>query len=287
MPWSLHIMSGLCAMLALGCSGDEPCEGVECHAVGFDSPEGGEIRVEYVRTPTAEFSRGVAFFKASQTPESAPFLAIGAASEGLCNDLTLTPRWPTAPHEAATYLDVGALSITGGGRTFPLTKTENYTDFLGRVHGVAYHFMDTTTMISPSTLYDVVASGGAGVAAFQWPAALGVPEQFALGSPALPLTLAIPRGEDLVITWEDPLETIGQDVLGLVAFQDADGALTQICVTAEDLDGFTVPRDILAKIPEKGTLLRGHTTHVLREFPDGRRFDIIGTWCYATNYVAT
>jgi hypothetical protein len=281
------MMSWLGALLALGCGDEEPCEGAACHAVGFDSPEGGEIRVEYVRTPTAEFSRGIAFFKTSQTPESTPFLEIGAASASLCNDLTQTPRWPTAPHDAATYLDVGALSVTGGGRTIPLEKTENYTDFLGRVHGVAYHFMDTTTMISPATLYDVVASGGAEAEAMNWPAALGVPQQFALGSPALPLTLSIPRGEDFVITWEDPAETIAQDVLGLIAFQDAEGTLTQICVTAEDLDGFTVPRDFLAKIPAKGTLLRGHTTHVLKEFPDGRRFDVIGTWCYATPYIAT
>ena len=63
--------------------------------------------------------------------------------------------------------------------------------------------------------------------------------------------------------------------------------LLHLLCAAEDLDGFTVPQDLLARIPAKGTLLRGHTTHVLKEFPDGRRFDIIGTWCYATPYVAT
>jgi hypothetical protein len=30
--------------------------------------------------------------------------------------------------------------------------------------------------------------------------------------------------------------------------------------------------------------VRGHTTHQFREFPKGRRVDVIGTWCYATPY---
>lgn len=271
-----------------GCSDDvPPCEGAACHGgIGFESPEGGEIRVEYVRTPAAEFSRGIAFFKASQTPENTPFLVIKGAEEQVCNDLTETPRWPTAPLEAANYLDIGELSITGGGRTITMTKEKGYTDFLGRVHGVGYHFMDTTTMIAPATLYDVEASGSDAFAALSWKEALGVPQQFDLVAPDLPLSLTIPRGEDYVITWEDPTETIGQDVLGLIAFQDDTGALTQVCVTAEDLDGFSVPKDIIAKIPPAGTLLRGHTTHTLKEFPDGRRFDVIGTWCYATPFVA-
>lgn len=268
-----------------GCQEGPMCEGAACHPIGFESPEGGEIRIEYVRTPAAEFSRGVAFFKSAQTPESTPFLVIDEASKQVCNDLTEMPRWPTAPVKA-TYLDVGELSITGGGRTIALTKETDYTDFLGRVHGVAYHFMDSTTMIDPATLYDIDMAGSDESEAQSWAEALGVPQKFDLVSPDLPLSLTIPRGADFAITWQDPKETIGQPVLGLVAFQDEDGALTQVCVTAEDLDGFVVPKATIDKIPASGTLLRGHTTHTLKEFPDGRRFDVIGTWCYATPFVA-
>jgi hypothetical protein len=57
-----------------------------------------------------------------------------------------------------------------------------------------------------------------------------------------------------------------------------------LCLTSEAGSGFTVPKSVLAKIPTHGTLVRGQTTHQLREFPNGRRFDVIGTWCYATPY---
>ncbi|MBK8262954.1 MAG: hypothetical protein IPK80_16655 [Nannocystis sp.] len=283
MPTRSHA-AALVTLLLAACNGDDPCEGAACHGIGFDAPEGGEIRVEYVRTPVAEYSRGVAFFKSSQTPESTPFPVIKTASERVCNDLFAAPMWPTAPLEASRYLDVGELSVTGGGRTIPLTRSTDYTDFLGRTHAVAYHFLDSTTMIAPSALYDVVMTGSDESAAATWAAQLGVPAQFDLIAPQLPLTLQIPRDSDLAITWEQPPQTIGQAVLGLVAFQDEAGALSHLCVTEAADDGFTVPKDVLAAVPPRGTLLRGHTTHELREFPGGRRFDVIGTWCYATPY---
>lgn len=267
------------------CASHEPaCSGASCAALTFSSPEGGEIRVEYVGTPSGAVSRGIAFFKSAQTPEATPFPLIAPAGGGVCNDLAASPMWPTAAPARATEIDVGELSIIGGGKTFSFTKQTNYTDFLGRMHGVAYQFEDASSMVTPSTLSDVVMSGSAASPMARWAGQLGMPAAFKLIPPELPSSLVIPLGEDFSVTWEQPAQTIGQRVLGLVAFLDGNGTLTQLCLSYASGGGLAVPKDIVGKIPAKGTLVRGHTTHQLREFPPGRRVDVIGTWCYATPY---
>lgn len=251
--------------------------------LGFDWPEGGEIRVEYVKTADSELSRGIAFFKSDQTPEATLFPALALSAESVCNDLIATPMWPTAP-ATATFLDVGDLSITGGGKTFSFTKQTNWSDFLGRPLGIAYTLTDAATMVDPSTMYDVVLGGSSSVAPGTWPASLGVPAAFQLVPKDVPASIVIPAGQDLPITWEQAQQVIPQPVLGLVAFENGNGQLTTLCITRDVTSTFVVPKSTVSKLAATGTLIRGQTTHHLREYPQGRRIDLIGTWCYATPY---
>jgi hypothetical protein len=194
------------------CSSKSDCPNGHCTA-DFTWPEGGEIRVEFVGTPSGSLSRGIAFFKSAQTPELTPFPAVAPTGGGVCNDLSATPTWPTAP-ATFTEMDVGDLSITGGGETFAFTKQTHFTDFLGRTHDVAYAFQDAARMVTPSTLSDVVMTGSSVTSPATWFGALGMPADFQLVPAELPAHLVIPRGQDLAVAWQRPPQIIGQRVWG-------------------------------------------------------------------------
>jgi hypothetical protein len=264
------------------CSGKSDCPNGHCTA-DFTWPEGGEIRVEFVGTPSGSLSRGIAFFKSAQTPELTPFPAVAPTGGGVCNDLSATPTWPTAP-ATFTEMDVGDLSITGGGETFAFTKQTHFTDFLGRTHDVAYAFQDAARMVTPSTLSDVVMTGSSVTSPATWFGALGNARRL----PARPRRAPRAPRHPPRTGPRRRVATAAADHrttrLGLVAFLDGNGTLAQLCLSYESGNGFDVPKEVVAKIPPKGTLVRGHTTHQFREFPKGRRVDVIGTWCYATPY---
>jgi uncharacterized protein YaiE (UPF0345 family) len=276
--------------------------------LGPDSPEGGEVRLEYVDlTPEAGLderdtgTRVTAFFIRSMTPDHFP-----APAAGRCVDLSADQSWPTAQAEDADYIDVGEVTISGGPETLVVPEGTATADPLGRVHardGVAepWRFSfgtdDTETYITPDTSYTVTLGGSS-----EWPTqtftdALTMPADFDFIAPAAEAFELTPD-QPIEITWEVATTTSlgeGESVIGLVDVLVPGQGPVVACAQDPDTGSVTIPAELVNRVISfgaAGTIARQTVVHRRLELSNeddvkGRRLDLIGVWSHVTPWTAT
>jgi hypothetical protein len=276
----------------------------------FDADEGGEVRLEYVRFPSAPTAyaalRATAFFYKDAGPtEFHPFPNLNG-----CTDMTGATNWPIASAPAAekTYADPGSVIISGGPMVFEIPKAAGTADFLSRPHktnewrfrfgGTPGGANDGGTFLSDKTTYDVTLTGSADIEPTVFADVGYMPADYAITSHnTFPMTLDATA--DQTFTWSLPADTppAGFTVNSLVAITAPSGGPAFLCIEPQNDGSITVPAAMLAVAKAKyptGTagmaLARQTLTHVVHELmdgegnPTGKRIDFLTVWCYANGF---
>ena len=134
----------LAGFLLVGCGGeDDPgdCTGHGCQQNGldFESPEGGEIRLDHILLPDGGvLGRVHAHFISGQTPEAVPFGFVTTGCRPMLND-----GWPQKQGDNRQYVDTGEITLTGAGQplTLDLAPEDATTDPYGRDHDFGVTFI--------------------------------------------------------------------------------------------------------------------------------------------------
>ncbi len=269
---------------------------------GYDADEGGEVRVEYVRFGGGNAAARVTavLYDNPGTKRFFPFLNTNG-----CTDSSLKDTWPTAENPVAerTYLDPGKVLISGGPQVLDIPrKAVMGKDVPGRTHPANEWFQqfgggmanDAALYLPEKTKLDITFTGSAEMPGAFFDDAVYMPADFQVLVPPLSTTpFPIPAGTAQTFTWTTPAQEppMGYEIQSLVAFIGPNGPAV-ICVEPND-GSITVPANMIdiarAKAPNGGTLARQTLAHVVRELVDkngrtGKRFDILGIWCYATPF---
>jgi hypothetical protein len=273
--------------------------------VTLQSPEGGEVRFEYMEWPAnsgpvnnnTTATRVIAYFIKNQDPQWHPIPEIGQ-----CNSfLNGADMWPL--HQSATreYVDVGNVVLSGGPSDLqvPLGGTDGVgTDPLGRMHDHFYFYFgadDTDTYVTDNHAYNVVFTGSDEWPAQAFPNAIFMPHAYTPTNPAV-VDITLTAGTALNMTWPAATSNTppGVGVFSFVAFANATAGVTHLC-PAPDEGSFTVSAATVDEVlgsNTSGFFLRGTLTHQLVELKDGsgvsgRRIDMLGIYCFISNYTST
>jgi hypothetical protein len=298
--------------------GGDPCANLgphdpvpaECEQLGFNSPEGGEVRFEYMEWSKdcgdnadqpcgpdgrTTATRVVAYGMTNMEPQAYPMVTIGG-----CTNLAVKTTWPLAQGANRQYADTGALTLTGGPNTIDVPDADPANpDVLGRSHD-KYQFYfgadDTDQFVSENTNYTVNWAGSDTMPAQTFDNAIYMPGAYTLQDPGFQANIDIPNSGDFSMTWGDEgnseLAASGGTMLSLIAFAIPGVGLTHLCV-GPDTGEIVIPdatiKEAVALAGYAGTgfLLRGKLTHQLQELsdndgPTGRRLDMLGIYCYLT-----
>lgn len=259
--------------------------------VGLDSPYGGEIHVERIESGAGVFpplTHADAFFIRDQTPAISRM-----PTPGTCFDAKAEGLWPVAQAEEAEYIDVGSVTVSGGPQDLLLSQTEPGTDLLGRVHDIVYlHIVtDADQYVTADTDYTVEVSGSDAYPAGTY-GPIHVSGPITPVSPGPETTLiTIASGQPFTASLApDTSAPEGVVVQNFLIVQPPMGGADLVCLGENADDGeFTLSAEQVGAIPPAGNILRGHLTHRVVEFDDGkgasgRRLDLIGVNCLATPY---
>lgn len=289
---------------------------------GYDADEGGEIRVEYIKFPNATVGTRITAY-AFQDPGSVKFRQFVnlAGCTDVSTDANFAMYWPTGTNPVAerTYYDLGSVAVHNADTAIiapPVTAAGN--DLYGRPHPADVWYRrnvtgmsndGATTVTTEKTFYSVSFGGSDTFPGQTFTNAVYMPASFDLDAGGIPHGTGADGNSGGVLAantavtfkWSTPAEaTTEEPIYGLVGFI-AGGRPRVICVedNADATPGeITVPANFIdiarAAIPADGFggIARQTLHHVVRELkdsngPTGRRFDLVGVWCYAgTNYRA-
>jgi hypothetical protein len=270
--------------------------------VNFQSYEGGEVRLEYLKFPPgnnpADRARATAFFY--KGPKATyPLPDIPGCTKYGPNE---PARWPLAQAADREYLDVGEVIISGGPTPLSIAAGNvPGSDFLDREYTGPWRFSSLNDMgrtyISDNTVYDVTLTGSS-----EWPEqtfedVLFMPDYWPLVSPDETVTpVMLTENQPLTITYTPPTNSklpAGMRVDTLIAFTNINPP-SAICVE-EGIDGsITIPADIINHVIASNPasrILRQHVVHQLRELTNGtvhenRRIDFLSVWCFNYPYAS-
>lgn len=211
--------------------------------------EGGQIWIEHVEYAPSLVAEGepelqtrlTAFFYREWLP-----IAAGGSE---CIDMVLYPRTPIALPEGREYVDVGDVTITGGGSTFPLERIENGVDPLLRPpHNILYQLVEPENPERPlvgGAKYSIEVSGS---------------EEFDAIDPVVIAMLAHPISppgaalEDMALELESSHEiewtSDGDTFVPRVLLLRTDGSVVVVCSGRGGERGVTVTPEALAAFLE-------------------------------------
>ncbi|HJL42803.1 MAG TPA: hypothetical protein RMG48_15970 [Myxococcales bacterium LLY-WYZ-16_1] len=268
--------------------------------VGFTSPEGGEVRWEFM-----DFGGGVeavrltAFFKAAQDPDFIPFVP-----EGECTEITdSNPLWPLEPSDPSntTYYNVGNLRVGGmpqatevqpiiGGQPDPFFRSHDvyYFTFLSNIDLATG--MDTgidiSELIAPARTYNVEVEGNADYAPWRINAELRIPGRYPVPDAMDTANMEIQAGQDLPLPFNDEDDGFNDPVIPFVVIANSAQETTHVCLGNPDEDTVVVDAATTQNMPDEGFLLHATSIHRVVPLPDengedtDRRLDLLGLWCY-------
>jgi fibronectin-binding autotransporter adhesin len=178
---------------------------------------------------------------------------VSVIQSGSCQIYTATSTGTTSGGGTLTYLDAGAVSITGpsgsGLTNQALTKTNNSYS-LSAFEGSPIPIPGTTNFTLPAGTYTLNGGGGPDVGTFS--ASLNLASALTVTG-GLPST--VNRGSNLVLNWtggnaSDLVEIVGSASTTSGSGSTATTTSTQfICLTTAGQKTFTVPSSILSQLP--------------------------------------
>lgn len=273
---------------------EDDCLGPTC-PWGFDKPNGGEVRLEYIRLPNnVQMSRATAFFIKEQTPDNLP-----VPIAGTCVDFRDTDYFPLNQAENREYIDVGSsVTIRGPeGVTYNLARQEPGTnDFIQRTHDIFY----STLQLNPidtdplpdaffNATYDVelevetefseLLSGH-----------IFMPQRFEWIQPKDEGTVQFTANEDFPLAWQlkdHSADGFTNKEAALLAFalpQENAPPLPIAACFQRNVGEFTIPGDFLATLPENGLFLVGSLVDDPVLTSDGRLIHLVSQHCMARPY---
>lgn len=212
--------------------------------------QGGQIwieRAEYAPSlieegaPPARLRIGAFFF---QEPVMASFW------QSPCHDMVNAPRFPIGLPSDREYLDVGEVTISGSGTTFPVERFEGTVDFLGRPpHDIHYQLVMAEgkgdSILLGGVEYSISFSGSSGVES------LGPIELARLPQPISPAgstlsDLELTRGSNAALKWRSGEGAYASEPIPLVLLTRADGTVVVLCSGRSLDEGVVVTSEALA-----------------------------------------
>lgn len=270
------------SLLAAGCYDNgtkTDCVGLSCPS-GLFWPDGGEVRIQYIKLPDGTDWRIItAFFIGQQDPDALAPPALGrCAPEGYFDA------------NSRTYIEAGdSLTVNMGDREIvaPRVTGEDAVDFIGRVHDFAY--INETYEKAGDSFFNAkhYATTEAQVDFSDRLEGIYVPPQLTVLSPAAAGVVPIKRNQDLLIEWEEieppaPDVTTAAAILFINAGYQPGPPLT--CV-GPNTGSFLVPKETINSLPPEGGILQvGTASNQAILSPDERRIDMWGTNCTALLY---
>lgn len=264
--------------LLVGCyqeGNKEDCVGLSCPA-GFYWPDGGEVRIAYIALPDGSELRFVTvFFIDEQKPEYMEPPALGRCFEE-----------PSFDAEVRNYVDVGeSVTLTMGDFEIvaPRLLGEDTRDFIGRTHDIAY----LTETYEPTTP-DFFNQKHSATTAVEQPFSdrldqIYIPPKLDVLKPKGPGVIAVKRGQDLEIEWQEvtPPQP-GVMTAGVILFLREDQGLPPITCVGPNTGRFVVSADDVDNmLPEGGIMQVGTAANEAVLTDDGRIIHMWGTNCTA------
>ncbi|HEY4056431.1 MAG TPA: hypothetical protein VGM39_07470 [Kofleriaceae bacterium] len=216
-------------------------------AVTFNSDEGGEVRLEWIKFPNGNTgARGTAFFYSDPgTTKYWDFLSLDG-----CTDLTGSNgqgKWPKAQNANRTYFDVGNYVVASGASpaqaplvfprvvaTTPPAPAAPGRDPVGRAQPInSWYFnaagptdMDGDSLLPSDTFYDITLPGSANYAGHTYENAVYIPGDMTPDMPPYNGTaIIVPATGDMTFTFTNATShpPVGPDgtaleVQNLIAF---------------------------------------------------------------------
>jgi len=227
--------------------------------------EGGQVWLEHVEysptlvsdgEPAKQLRLGAFFFR-----EPVPMNPGGV----WCFDMVNDPRSPIALDESREYLDVGEVTISGGGSSFVLNRVAGGIDYLHRSsHDLFYEVVapeEPEQALVGGIDYSISFGGAGDVEAMERVDVVRMPKPIAPGGPALE-DLELQRGEAAVIQLSTEDSAFNPHVMLLrsdgtvVVFCSGEQAAGEVTLTPEALDAF-----LLHEASGEGRLLKMATGH--------------------------
>lgn len=289
----------LAATFVVGCSGDDTgsdddntCTGHGCTTtmVNLESDEAGEVRWEYMTFPGGtEAARLTTYFRKSQNPAH-----FTVPEPGNC--ITYKDKndtWPLANPATVEALDVGTVTLEGAPTPTTVSPQMDVVDPFYRPHDVAYTSFvqdNVSSLITPSTEYDVKLGGNADFGGYTFEGAVRVPAAY--DPPPLMESdfVSIPAGLDFTIDWTAPTEQTDDAIIPFLLFADENGVTTHTCIGDIGSNSITVPAAILTETSTGGFLLHAQSIHRVVPMVDAdgaetdKRVDMLGLWCHLRAY---
>lgn len=307
---TLMMTMGCAAMLcSFGCGEDEAdLEFVYGKGQpGAGLAEGGEVRFERVKVPTAVAPGGAIVLAQTYFIEAAtgdfPLPALGKCNK-VWDPVNANRMWPQGLLTAKTYTDVGpTVTLNNGSKNIAFNRfTKTGTNTLPenvpseRKHDILYAGPGQTNTISPDdlqygTTYQITYENAVKL----HNASVFLPRDYTITSPKVGSEMVtFTKGMDAVFEFEslapsaDVVEHSPDRAFPFVILIEAgpNGLthFTHVCLAAAGDGGrMVVPASVLDEASPNGVVLHGQLSHVLDEFK-GRRFDILGVSCNLSPY---
>ena len=260
-----------------------------CQPTPMNEPEGGQLRIELVRSyRDATEVRSFAWFASNQAPETRPWPRPPAEwdiEDGptLCKRVADGEYFPNGRAESRIYLDAGStVTLTHEDGDLVLNKQEAVEDWSNNVlHEIVYTQDFDPLTVPLDAWFGIETAGSSEMAAMSIENGLHLPATYDVLFPNMRDRVYLRSDRDLPVVWNYS-GSRQQFNYAFVSFSDVIGPV-YFCIGPQS-GQMTIPSSVIADIPRAGLMVHGVLNHNAIATEEGRTLHFVGANCEEAEY---